>query len=171
MNIVLFGFKGCGKTYFGQKLAQAIDRPFIDTDQLLVDRWKKEGRKEKTIPEIYRSIGEPTFRQMEALAIASLCNVQNSVIAVGGGSVLNPANLKQLQRIGQLVFLDASLETILSRKIDTALGPIERLYAERDPLYRTIPAARISVDSLNETEVVRALARIAQQRTPPHGIQ
>lgn len=171
MNIILFGFKGCGKSFFGHKLALAMDRPFIDTDRLLIDRWMNEGNKETTAPEIIRKTGNAVFRQMESHIIASLDKVQNSVIAVGGGAVLDPENVKLLREIGRLAFLDTSLETVLNRKLDTALGSLEKLYEERYPIYSSIEAARIDVDSLTNEEVIGSLISLAQLRTPHHGIQ
>lgn len=171
MNIILFGFKGCGKTYFGQKLALATNRSFIDTDTLLIDKWKKDGGMENTCPDIYRVIGEDGFRRLESKIVASLIDVSGAIIAVGGGTVLNPENVNQLKKNGRFAFLDTSLATILSRKLVTALGPLDKLYTERYPIYNAINAVRINVDSLTENEVIEALISIVQQRTPSHGIK
>jgi shikimate kinase len=171
MNVVLFGFKGCGKSYFGAKLSRAINLPFIDTDTLLVEKWKRDGGKENSPPEIYRVIGEGGFRELESKVIASLADVRNSVIAVGGGTVLNAGNVLVLSRNGRFVFLDTTLETILSRKLVTALGPLEKLYKERYPIYTSIEAVKITPDTLTDDEVINALTHIAQQRNLPHGIK
>ena len=171
MNIVLFGFKGCGKSYFGQKLALALERPFIDTDLLIVERWNKGGGKEKTPSEIYRKIGERAFRDLETKTIASLNESSDSIIAVGGGAVINPENVMMLRKNGRMIFLDTSLATVLSRNIDTALGPLEKLYAERYPIYHSIAADKINIDALTENEVLRSLIVLAQQRTPTYGIK
>ena len=39
MNIILFGFKSCGKTHFGKKLSFQLSRPFIDTDQMIEEEY------------------------------------------------------------------------------------------------------------------------------------
>ena len=39
-NIVLTGFMGTGKTTVGQLLAERLNRPFIDTHQMIEERLK-----------------------------------------------------------------------------------------------------------------------------------
>lgn len=170
MNIILYGFKGCGKTYFGQKLALAVDRPFIDTDHLLIESFKTEGGLEESAAAIYRKIGEKGFRELESRTISKLSGVKNSIIAVGGGTVLQPDIASLLKSMGCLIFLDTGLKTILGRQIETALGPLEPLYNARYPIYLSLADDCIATDDLDEKGVLETLAQIVKQRTS-HGFK
>jgi shikimate kinase len=167
MNLILFGFKGAGKTHFGKLLAQQIHRPFIDTDDLVSALYAKPVRK------LYQELGETLFRALETQAILSLQSISNSIIALGGGAVLDADNLALLQKIGQLVYLDASFETIRSRVQEEpafiTTNTLQSIYAERKPLYDSIPARRISVDQLDEAGVLAALRSIAYLEDLPNG--
>lgn len=138
MNLILFGFRGCGKTYYGRRLAEKLQKPFFDTDAILVGFHKGP---EITPRAIYQTFGEKYFRALETEAILSLTAVQDSIIALGGGAVLNSDNLKILQPLGELIYLEAKFETIEPR-----VGPLRALYEERKPLYESIPARKISVE-------------------------
>lgn len=154
MNLILFGFKGSGKTHFGKLLAHKLDRPFLDTDDLIVEIYGQTGL---SIRQIYHEVGETEYRVLEAEAIRRLEGQQNSVIALGAGAILNPVNRQQLEKLGKLIYLETSLETLIKRKIDPAVGPIEPLYHHRIPLYRAIPAIKINTDLFDETTILEKL--------------
>ncbi|MDE3045792.1 MAG: shikimate kinase [Verrucomicrobiota bacterium] len=144
MSFILFGFKGSGKTYWGRKLAQKWKKVFLDTDELLLE---KTGH--QTIRELYQAVGEKEFRSLEKQVIGELASVQQAVIAVGGGAVLDPENVALLQKIGQLIYLDVSLETVQKRGVTLVQGPIEEIYRERKPIYESIPARRVKVEDFD----------------------
>ena len=60
-NIVLCGIKHCGKTTVGKALAAALNVPFVDTDDLIVE---KDGGT-RTVREIFKTEGEEYFRKMD----------------------------------------------------------------------------------------------------------
>jgi shikimate kinase len=157
MNVILFGFKGCGKTYFGKLLAKELDCQFVDTDDIIIQLHAKESGQHLTPRAIYQSIGDVGFRLLEKKAISTLITIKNAVIALGGGAVLSPQNIEILQKIGKLIYLEASLETIKGRGITLLEGPIEKLYFERMPVYHSISAPHINVDILNEKTVLSIL--------------
>lgn len=143
MNIILFGFKGCGKTHYGRRLSKLLHRPFIDTDHLIEARHPG-----LTVRQIHETLGEAAFRAEEAEVILGLVDTKHSIIAVGGGAVLIPRNVEMLQRLGKMIYLDVSLETVIKRGVSLSLGPLEPIYRARKPIYESIPAYRISVDGL-----------------------
>ncbi len=108
-NIILTGFMGAGKTVTGQEVAARLGRPFVDLDDVIVERAGKP------IPAIFAEDGEPAFRAIEAAICEELSAPAGLVIAVGGGAVVNPANRDALSRGGTLICLDASPETLLRR--------------------------------------------------------
>jgi shikimate kinase len=78
-NIILIGFMGTGKTAIGKRLAQALGRPFIDTDKEIE---KVTGM---SIAQIFNKHGEIRFRSEEKIAIKKACASRSAVIATGGG--------------------------------------------------------------------------------------
>ena len=108
-NIILTGFMGTGKTVTGQEVAARVGRPFVDLDDIIVERAGKP------IPAIFAEDGEPAFRALEAAICQELSAPAGLVIAVGGGAVVNAANRDALSRGGTLICLDASPETLLRR--------------------------------------------------------
>lgn len=153
MNLILFGFKSCGKTFFGKKLAEKMGRPFIDTDDLLSSPPK----------ELYRKVGESAFRALEKKAIHSLV-AQNTIIAVGGGAVLDPENVFRLQRLGTLVYLKASFaffeQRLLQNELPDPKISLFTLFHKRLPFYEAIPAHHIDLEKLDLAGVLEELQSI-----------
>jgi shikimate kinase/3-dehydroquinate synthase len=137
-NIVLTGFMGTGKSAVGRRLARALGWRFVDTDEMIE---RKTGR---TIPRIFADSGEGYFRKIERKMIQSAARQKNTVIATGGGAVLDPRNVRALKKNGLLVGLKASPRAILSRvsgsdrpllKGGDPRRRVERLLAERRERY------------------------------------
>lgn len=152
MNLILFGFKGSGKTYLGHRLAQKVSRPFIDTDESIAVLY---GQKLSSRA-IYETIGKEKFRVLEKMAIANLASVHDSIIAVGGGAVCDPDSAFLLQQIGHLVHLQASLKTIQHRKTALCFGSVDQLYHERKAIYESLAASSVNVDR-SEGEILHEL--------------
>ncbi|MCK4908465.1 MAG: shikimate kinase [Planctomycetes bacterium] len=109
MNIVLFGFRGVGKTTVGRILAKKLGVDFIDTDDYF------ESKYGMTISEFFRIRGETFFRMLESDTIAELSKLDSKVIAVGGGAVLKYKNIKNLKRRGIIFLLEADCDTVFRR--------------------------------------------------------
>ncbi len=136
-NIVLIGMMGAGKTTVGRLLAQALGRPFVDTDQTI------ESEQNQTIAQIFASQGESHFRALERCAVQTISDHPRRVIAVGGGAVLDPANVSILRRGGDLVWLDAPVATLVANVgtdaefqkrplLNRSAEPVEELRRRRD---------------------------------------
>lgn len=100
-NIVLIGLMGSGKTTVGRMVADALGRPFVDTDQVI------EAEEGRTVATIFEAGGERGFRSIESGAVRRVSALRGQVIAVGGGAILDPANVTSLRGTGDLVWLDA----------------------------------------------------------------
>jgi shikimate kinase len=107
--IVLIGFMGTGKSVVGKRLASILGYRFLDIDALIEDREKK------SIARIFEEKGEVCFREVESRIIGEVSGGQGSVIATGGGAVLDPRNRDALKKEGWLVCLTATPETIRER--------------------------------------------------------
>jgi shikimate kinase len=108
-NIVLTGMMGTGKTAVGRYLAEQLKIPFYDLDELI------EQESGLDIPTIFREQGEVVFRALEAQVVGRLCELQGCVIATGGGTIVNPENLRRLQKHGEIICLSAAPERIVER--------------------------------------------------------
>ena len=96
-NIVLMGFMGTGKTSVGKHLAAALNLELVDMDQII------EQRAGKPITRIFAEEGEPHFRKLERALAQELSARSGLVIACGGGVVLNPDNVRDYSRSGQVL--------------------------------------------------------------------
>jgi len=152
MNIVLIGMRGSGKTAVGRILAQKLGREFIEMDELIV---QKAGL---SIPEIVARHGWERFRDLEKEVTAEVAERDNIVNATGGGVVVREQNITKLKQNGLLVWLTASVDSLLQRIGEDDSRPllvgknqredIEITLAERQPLYRK--AADITIDTENK---------------------
>lgn len=139
-NLALVGFMGTGKSSAGRLAAEALHFEFVDTDDLI------ESQCGMAIEEIFKSQGEPIFRQLEKELVQTLCQRRKTVIATGGGLVADPENLASLKSHALVICLWASPETIWERvraqthrpllQTPDPLGKIRELFARRDPIYR-----------------------------------
>ena len=81
---------GSGKTAVGKQLARLLGLKFYDSDVEI------ERRTGVDIPYIFEKEGETGFREREREVIDSLTQLQDVVIATGGGAVLLPENREHL---------------------------------------------------------------------------
>lgn len=156
MLISLCGFMGSGKTTVGRILADALGCPFLDLDELIVN---KAG---KSIPDIFAEDGEAAFRQLEARLLKQTVEKYGegtAVLSLGGGAVLTPTSAALLQEKTVCIYLRATLDTLLGRLAgETAGRPLaddamaERL-AAREPLYEKTAHVTIDTDGLSPEEV------------------
>ena len=138
-NIVLVGFMGTGKTSIAKKIAEKLDREFIEMDSLI------EEREQMSINEIFKIKGESYFRSIENAIVKELTKKNNLVISTGGGIVLNPDNIDSLEQNGLLICLDADPEEIYRRvsreqhrpllEVSDPLKKIRELLDFRKPYY------------------------------------
>ena len=179
MNLILFGFKGSGKTHFGKLLAFTLHRPFIDTDDLIIELYAEQSGQQLSVREIHQVLSEKPFRTLESAAIHSLTSFTDSVIALGGGTLLNPNHVDFLRKMGQMVYLEAGFDTIQKRIFDQGIpsfvdaddpiSSLRKIYQERKSIYESIGARRINTDLVDEDGVIAVLRSIIILEEPPNG--
>lgn len=108
-HIYLIGFMATGKTTLGQAVARKLSRHFMDTDAEI------EHIAGKSVTEIFNSLGEKRFREMELEVLQSISALDNCIIATGGGTPLLPGAMDLMKVTGTVVRLVASPERILER--------------------------------------------------------
>lgn len=158
LKLILAGFKGVGKTTTGRLLAQKLDLPFFDTDELLVDRYKKP------VSELYQEHLEDRFREMEAKVLEELKKQKKVIIALGGGTLLSKKAQELAPNMGSLVYLYSSPDTLMERLTPAAfLDPkdpqasFKKVFEKRHPLFCKICKYRIDVDSLTPDEIANTI--------------
>jgi shikimate kinase len=162
-NLILFGYKSSGKTYFGKLLAQELECTFIDTDLLV----EKQFCETLDCRQICLKIGDEGFRQLEAGVIDSLGKTINAIVAVGGGAVLNPENCEKLKTFGRLVYLEVEREVIRQRIFKSGIPfflnsdepdkSFEVMYEERKPIYESVSSFKVSVQGKTDRQVLDEL--------------
>ena len=144
-NIVLIGMPGCGKTTLGKISADKLHKKFTDTDDEIIKRINMP------IADYFAKHGEESFRRIESEVIKEISACQSSVIATGGGAVLNPDNIRLLKENGTVVFIDRPLEKLVTtadRPLSSSRELLEKRYKERYGLY--CAAADIKIDAVDE---------------------
>ncbi len=139
-NVVLIGMPASGKSTVGKLVAEKLGMSFKDSDEEIV---RMTG---KAIPDIFAESGEAEFRKIEAEAIKKLSAEKNTVIATGGGAILNPESVRLLRENGKIYFLDRPLEWIIptdDRPTASSREALERRYEERYPIYSSVCDVRV----------------------------
>lgn len=138
-NLVLIGMPGCGKSAVGKTLAHMTGRKLYDLDLCI------EARAGKTIPEIFAEEGEARFRDMETEVTREISAKSGCIIACGGGTVLRAENRAALQQNGIVAYIKRPLSALArgGRPLSAGDGALERLYAERAPIYEAFADVQI----------------------------
>ncbi len=160
-NIFLVGLMGSGKTTIGRALAKRLNLRFVDADHEI------EARTGASIPLIFEIEGEASFRQREADVIRDLSAQQGIVLATGGGAVLNEQSRRYLHERGTVIYLRASVASILQRTSHDRNRPllqtadpkakIEELSRQRAPLYEEVAHIIVETGRPNVQSVVQTI--------------
>jgi shikimate kinase len=118
MNIILCGYHCCGKTTIAKAFAQQYDYHFIDTDDLIAKKMNAS-----TSREAHKQLGERDFREFEKNIIHSIRGIKKTIIATGGGVLMNPDNVNYLKTLGKIIYLYLDPSIILSRILEKKSFP------------------------------------------------
>ncbi len=149
-----------GKTVVGRSLARSLDWSFVDLDAVI------EAGEGHAVQDIFARHGEGYFREREKAALGGVLEGAEQVIALGGGAVVDPDNLRLLKQRSLLIWLKVSPRTVLGRvgeSDDRPLlrGPdrlqrIEELSAQRESIYAEADIA-VDTDGLTVDQVVQRI--------------
>lgn len=174
LRLALIGYRGAGKTTVARQLALALGWDWVDADVEI------ELRAGKSIAAIFADDGERAFRDLESQVLADLLGRERLVAAAGGGAVLREANRQALAARARVVWLRASVDTILERvaqdastagrrpNLTTSGGAAEviELLSQREPLYRQ--CAEIEIDTEGKTPPAIAAEIVERLKLSPH---
>ena len=165
MNIVLIGYRGTGKTVVGELLAASLDMTYIGMDAQIV---KKAGM---PIPEIVEKSGWPKFRDIETQVARELAGLDNLIIDTGGGIIERPENIEALKINSRIFWLQASVDTIVSRIQEGTQRPaltagktftqeVAEVLEQRIPKYKRAAQFEIDTDPLTPEQVAERIIQI-----------
>lgn len=108
-SFALIGLMGTGKTTLGPMLANALNLPFYDSDDLIV---KRAGF---SIPEIFENQGEDVFRAMEYEVIRDALSREICVLSSGGGAFIQEKTRSVMKDKAITIWLKAEQDLLVSR--------------------------------------------------------
>lgn len=157
-SIVLIGMPGVGKSTVGVLLAKELALEFVDTDILI------QQRSGKRLQDVLDELGYLRLRELEQQAILEH-DLSGAVVATGGSAVYGAQSMQKLGQLGQVVYLSASIESLLQRieSLDERgiAAPPHQSFAEiaqeREPLYSKYAHIEISTDGLSSAQVLTEL--------------
>jgi len=162
-NIILIGMPGAGKSTLGVVLAKIVNKNFVDADLLI------QSQCDKTLQKIIDAMGPEGFIQIENQVLSDI-EAHNTVIATGGSAVYSDEAMKHLAKIGTIVYLQISYESLVTRLNDLqergvvlkgGIGmSLRELYDERKPLYEKYADITVNVDDLSITAAARKVASV-----------
>jgi shikimate kinase len=139
-GIYLAGFMGSGKSTIGRLLADRLGWHFVDLDEEI------EAAAGMRIFEIFETRGEAEFRRIERdimrKRVRGIEGGRPTVMALGGGAMVQPENFAMIEDNGITIWLDCPFETVRRRVGDSSHRPLARdpeafarLYEERRESY------------------------------------
>jgi shikimate kinase len=128
-KVYLVGFMGAGKSTVARALARRLDWTSEDIDERI------EKRERRAIATIFRQDGEPYFRSLEQEELIALLPMRGTVVATGGGTMVNPIAREMMLRDGAVMWLDAPFATVLDRVPLDGRRPLAADRIEMESLY------------------------------------
>jgi len=158
MNIVLIGYRGTGKSAVGAILAKRTGMRCVAMDAEIVN---KAGM---SIQEIVEKFGWPEFRDRESAEARELASRENVIIDTGGRVIERPENIEILQKNACMIWMKASVETIVTRiqggterpaltSGKTFTEEVAEVLERRTPKYRSAAHYEIDTDNLTPEQI------------------
>ena len=165
MNLVLIGYRGTGKSVVGEIVAERLGLTCISMDTRIVE---KAGM---SIPEYVEANSWPAFRDLETEVARELAQQDGLVVDCGGGVIERPENIPALSKSGIVVWLKASVDTIVSRIQGDTERPsltgaksftdeVAEVLERRTPLYAAAAQHAIDTDPLTPEQITDQLVEI-----------
>ncbi|MCD8341473.1 MAG: shikimate kinase [Clostridiales bacterium] len=156
-NLFLIGFMGAGKSTVAQALSALYGMEVIEMDGEI------ERRAGRSISDIFSTLGEEAFRQMETELITTLEPGKRLVVSCGGGTAMREVNVQAMRRSGSIVWLTATPETILARVADSGSRPlleghkdlayIQTMLRQRQPKYEAAADIAVATDGKDAAQI------------------
>jgi shikimate kinase len=165
--IVLVGLMGAGKSTVGRRLARRLGLPFVDSDEEI------ERAAVRSIPEIFDSYGEASFRDGERRVLRRLIEGGPKVVATGGGAFMDSETRALILQRCLAIWLDAEIDTLAGRVVRRGHRPLldgkdpaaflRELAAVRNPVYAEAHLRIHSDSGPHERTVDRIVEALAER--------
>lgn len=174
--IILIGFKHVGKSTIGVNVAKKLQRSFIDLDSLIEQHYLQAHGHSLSVREIVQQHGSDGFQELEQQALTAALSYDNTVIALGGGTVLSATN-QQLLAEHCLVHVTAPKAEVFScimatgypasfpQDADPETG-FEQCWQQRLPIYTALATHTVNNDASIEVAVNSLLQQLKLTVTP-----
>ncbi len=166
-NIILVGLMGAGKSTIGRNLAKRLEKEFYDSDRVIEERTGVD------IATIFEIEGEEGFRNREAQVISELCQLDNIVLATGGGSILRDENRRNMKKYSQVIYLSTTAELLYSRirhdksrplmQTSNPLETLKSLLKDREPFYKEVSDLVITTGKQKANVIVKRVENALKQ--------
>lgn len=163
-NVILIGFMGVGKGTVAREIVKNSSYMAIDTDDII------ESMENQKIKKIFEDNGEEYFRKLEKdVSLWLEKSVKDTLISTGGGFY----KVKNLKKIGTVVYLDSPFDKIINRinehpnakaklKKRPLLGDMKaakELYKQRRPDYLQLADIVIDVSGKSAVECAKEILK------------
>ena len=123
MALFLIGYMASGKTTLGRVLAKKLGWQFYDLDFYIEQRFRR------SVAEIFAERGEEGFRLLESTMLREVGEMEQTVVACGGGTPCSGDNMDYMLEHGVTVWLDAPIEVMARRILEAgAKRPVTAKY-------------------------------------------
>ncbi len=165
-SVVLVGYMGCGKSTIARELRLRTGMDYMDTDQEI------EKMHHLSISEIFARAGEATFRDMETEYLRKLVEEnRRGIISTGGGLPLREENRRLLKQLGNVIYLQTSVEALYERlRLDRnrpllqgyvteeeRIGVIRDMLEVREPIYLEAADEAINTDGMSPLDIAEEI--------------
>lgn len=145
---------GVGKSTIGKRLARHLGFKFVDTDEMFEEKYKL------SIESFFTKYNEKLFREFENKILESTFQLNNTIIATGGGTPCYLNAMDEINASGISVYLHMPVDAIVNR-LENTIKPrplvkgksheeltleVERLLMERVGTYEK---AKLKFNALN----------------------
>lgn len=168
-RVTIVGAPGSGKSTVGRILAHLLDLPLRDTDADIV------ALAGKPISEIFLDEGEDHFREVEHTAVTAALAEHSGVLALGGGSILDPRTRAALAD-HYVIWLTVSLTDAVNRvglgttRPVLAFNPratMRHLMELREPMYAEVANHKVDTTGRPPREIAAEIvSALPSEQTP-----
>ncbi|MCH9689996.1 MAG: shikimate kinase [Gammaproteobacteria bacterium] len=160
MTITLCGYKSSGKSTVAAAYSRLFSYDLIDTDDLITQDYFAHHGQQQTISQIYNRLGAVAFRALEVKLIQRIQPTTKTIIATGGGAVLEKNTVAHLKSLGKIIYLQVEYNTLYERLLaadtlprfinqDNKTSDLKHYLRSRDTIYSNI--SDIIIDTSNRT--------------------
>jgi shikimate dehydrogenase len=170
-SIVLIGFASCGKSATAYAMSRMLHCKFVDLDKEIELRYYFDNSRELHYRDIILQEGAEEFYKIENRVLNELKDIQDCIIAPGGGAPLTEENRRVISELGTVIYLKTYPDVVFTRmaakgiplflKDDQSLENVKRIWDERDKIYSSMTDLVIDNTNLSILETARKAVELS----------